>query len=203
MPSSPLTLSSALLALGKAVPLVGDWTTVGALTALGATEGPITESGGWNINPLTAPEHTGGVAHQATVTPGNLAINIPLIVGDPTLWAKISPIGSKDGVSDNPIAPTETGLFLVPLASFAGSSIGYNGTAWSPVGVNTQNLFLNSLLFGRGFFTYGDVAHPFENGGKSIVTATFTPMYDSRLPAGKRVWVRGDPVAAGVSTFRL
>jgi hypothetical protein len=206
MPSVPVTLTGALLAIGKAVPLVGDWTTVGGLIALGATEGPITETGigGGTINGLTAVEHTGGLLHQATMTPGAIAVNIPLIIGDNTVWAKISPTGTKSGPTDNPPKVIETGLMLVPLSAFPVSGgIGYSGSVWTPTGVDTDPNFLNSVLFGRGFFTFADVAHPFDNGGKTIVTVTYTPMYDSRLPAGKRGWVRGNPVTEGVTTFRL
>lgn len=204
MSAIPLTLTAALQALGKAVPLVGDWTVASGMTALGATEGPITETGGWTINGFQATEHTGGLLHKATVVPGAIAVNIPLIVGDALLWAKISPTGSKSGPADNPTPVVTTGLFLVPLACFpASGGIGYTGTTWSPVGIDTDPLFLDSILFGLGFFSSGDIPHPFDNGGKAIVTATFTPMYDSRLPAGKRGWVRGNPVTEGVTTFRL
>jgi hypothetical protein len=137
MSVSPLTLSAALQALGKAVPLVGDWTTASAMAALGATEGPITERGigGATLNALTAVEHTGGLAHQATTTPGDVGVDIPLIVGASALWASISPVGSGSGPSDNPTPVVETGLWLVPLACFSGGAISYNGTAWGPVGV--------------------------------------------------------------------
>lgn len=118
MPATPLTLADALKALGKAVPLIGDWTTANGMTALGETEGPITETGGWNVNALTANEHTGGLAHQATVTPGAIAVTIPVILGDPDLYAKIMPTGSASGPADNPTPPVETGLWLVPLAVF-------------------------------------------------------------------------------------
>jgi hypothetical protein len=205
MSLAPVTLSSALAALGKAVPAIGDWTTPGGLQPLGATEGPITEIGlgGANINKLTAVEHTGGLAHQATITPGDISVSIPLIIGDSTLWSKITPYGSGDGPPDNPAPPTETGLWLVPLACFSGGAISYNGTVWAPAGIENTDLFKNSILFGRGFFTHADVPHPFDNGGKAIVTVTYTPMYDARLPSGKRGWVRGNPVAKGVSTFRV
>lgn len=210
MPSGPLALDAALTDLGKAVPLIGDWTTVGGLVALGATEGPITRAGGWNINTFTANEHTGGLAHKASATPGNIAVNIPLIIGDNDLWAKISPTGNKSGPADNPVPVQETGLWLVPLAAFPYTAatglfgtIGYNGTTWSPVGIDTNEYLKNAVLFGRGYFTHGDITHPFENGGKSIATVTFTPMYDARLPAGKRGWVIGNPVTEGVTTFRL
>lgn len=207
MSATPLTLTAALLALGKAVPLVGDWLTASAMTALGSTEGPITESGlgGGNINGLTAPEHTGGLIHQATWTPGDVMVNIPVIIGDNAIWSKIAASGTKSGPADNPVNVVTTGLMLIPLAAFPSGTgtISYNGTVWSPVGLDTDVNFLNSILFGKGFFTFGDVAHPFEAGGKSIVTATFHPMYDSRLPANKRGWVRGNPVTEGVTLFRL
>jgi hypothetical protein len=210
MPQGPLALDAALVALGKAVPFIGDWTVADGMLPLGATEGPITRAGGWRINGFEATEHTGGLLHKATVTPGAISVSIPVIVGDPDLWAKITPTGSKSGPSDNPIPVQTTGLWLVPLEAFpvsgtppAYGTIGYNGTVWAPVGVNLTDLFKNAVLFGRGFFTHADVSHPFDNGGKSINVATFTPMYDERLPAGKRGWIIGDPVAEGVTTFRF
>jgi hypothetical protein len=210
MPGAPLALDAALTDLGKAVPFVGDWTVADGMDPLGATEGPITRSGGWSVNGFTANEHTGGLLHRATVTPGALAVNIPLIMGDSDLWAKISPTGLASGPADNPVPVQTTGLWLVPLAAFPYTAatgvfgtISYNGTTWSPVGIDTNEYLLNAVLFGKGFFTHGDVSHTNDGGGKSITPVTFTPMYDSRLPAGKRGWVIGNPVAQGVTSFRF
>jgi hypothetical protein len=212
MPASPLTLTSAVKRLGKAVPLIGDWTIAASMAALGATEGPITVSGigSPTISGLTADEHTGGLLHRATSMPGAPQVNIPVIVGDPALWAKITPTGSEDGPADNPMDVVTTGLWLVPLAAFPISgtppvygSIGYNGTAWSPVGVNLTDELKNALLFGKGFFNHPDQAFDNANGGKNVVTASYMPMYDERLPAGKRGWIRGDPVTKGLTTFRI
>jgi len=199
-----LSFTTALRALGKAVPFVGDWTITGGLVPLGATEGPIVEGGmAPTINGLTAPEHTGWVLHDVTITPGSPTITIPTIVGDPTIWQKINPWGGS-GVPQNPIRPGFTGLFLVPITAFTSpGGISYNGSVWTPSGVDTNTDFLNSILFGKGFLTHGDVSHPFENGGKSITPVTFTPMFDVRLPVNKQIWVRGNPVTEGVTTFRL
>jgi hypothetical protein len=205
MPATPLSLSDALKALGKAVPLVANnYTTVGGWTALGATEGPITVSGigSAEVNALTAREHTGGLVHQATVLPGSPVINIPVLPGVAALWDTISPTGSADGYADNPPAVATKALWLVPLSAWNGiASIGYDGATWTPADSPTR--VENAILFMKGFFSFDDVVHQFDEGGKAPLTVHFTAMYDSAAPAGKRAFIRGNPVAKGLTTFRV
>jgi hypothetical protein len=205
MPAAPLTLSSALTGLYKAVPLIAsNYTTVGGWTALAATEGEITVGGlgAPEIQGLTAREHTGGMLHKANVLPPSPTINIPVLAGDSALWDKITPYGSADGVPDNPPAVATKSLWLVPLDAWDGiASIGYDGATWTPADSPTR--IANAILFLKGFFTHDDFSYRFDEAGKSITMVHFTPMYDSAAPAGKRGWIRGNPVAKGLTTFRV
>src|SRR4051812_38576771 len=98
---APFTLTEALQAIGVAEVFVGDpLVTPSATTgmkSLGATEGNITVSLPQEQNRLTAPELTGGVTHQATTTLGEVLARVPVIMGDPTLYARISPTGNASG----------------------------------------------------------------------------------------------------------
>ena len=206
MSVSLLQLGSALRALGKAVPLVGTYPayqTAGQLTALAMTEGPVTLSGlgGAEINALTAREHTGGLVHQAKALPGAITVNLPILPGDPLLWAKISPYGTDDGIPDNAPPVAEKTLWLVPESAWAGiTTIGYDGATWTPADSPTR--IENAILFGRGFFTFDDVTYQFDEGGKAPLSVHFTPMYDSLFPTNKKAWIRGNPVAKGLTSFR-
>lgn len=170
----------------------GNW------TSLGAKEGAITESIAWRTNELRAEEHTGGVPHQATVVLDNFTFAVPIIAGDEDLWSKIEPTGSKDGVSDNPVDVITTSVFLIPQSEIPEpAGLSYNGTLWTPAAPK------NSLFFPRAYVTHGDVSRPYDDGGKSVIEVTFHPMYYAAGPAGKRLYVRGDPVAAGYTDFRM
>lgn len=198
MPIQKFSFTQALLALGVAEVFVGDWTVADGMESLGAIEGAIRENITWRKNALTAPEHTGGVEHQATVVPESVSFTAPVILGDPDVYAKISPTASKDGAPDSPTAVVTTGVLLVPRSEIPDAGISYNGTVWSP-----DTPFVNSLFFPRAYLMHGDIPRPYDNGGKAIVDVTVTAMFYAAGPAGKRVWVRGDPVTAGYTTFRL
>lgn len=196
---SRFAFTEALRSLGNAEVFVGDFagTAPTNWTSLGAKEGTISESITWDENKLTAPEHTGGIAHEITFTLGDFSVTIPIIAGDPLLWAKIEPSGTKDGIPDTPIDAVTTSFFLIPRKELpATGNMTYNGTVWTPTAP------VNALFFPKAYVTHGDIGRPYENGGKSIVDVTFHPMFYALGPQNKRVYVRGDPVAAGYTTFR-
>jgi hypothetical protein len=172
---------------------VGNW------RSLGAKEGTVTETQSWGVNALTAPEHTGGVIHQATTTLENYGLTIPIIAGEDDLWAVINPTGSKDGVPDTPTEVVTTSMIVVPrdLIPEPGG-LSYDGTSWSPAAPDNRFLFIP-----RVFMTPGDIGRPYENGGKSIVDVTVHPMWHAAGPSGKRLFVRGNPVANGYPDFRM
>jgi hypothetical protein len=162
----------------------GTWRT------LGAKEGAVTESKAWRLNELRAEEHTGGIPHQANAVLENYTVTIPIIAGDDDLWAIIEPTGSKDGVEDNPVDVVTTSFFMIPKSEIPEpGGLSYDGTVWTPKAPSNRALFMP-----RVYLTSGDIARPYENMGKSIVEVTIHPMYHAAGPAGKRLFVRGNPV---------
>ena len=133
MAITPLTLTSALKAMGVAQVFVGDPMKVGGggMLNLGMTEGAIQFDPIVTENPLTAPEFTGGVAHAATFTPGAVKITVPLIMGDDTLWAKITPGGAKGGGFSSPQQVMTTTVLIIPITEL-GTSLAYASGAWTP-----------------------------------------------------------------------
>lgn len=196
------TVFNGTLTVGGVAFVAGDTFTITMTSAgwvsLGAKQGAITENISWRLNELTAPEQTGGVPHQATVVLDAFTFTVPIIAGDANLWAKIEPTGSKDGVSDSPTDVITTSCFLVPQAEIVEpGGMSYNGTVWTPIAP------VNSLFFPRCYLTHGDISRPYDDGGKSIIDVTFHPMYYAAGPLGKKLYVRGDPVAAGYVDFRM
>jgi hypothetical protein len=199
MPIQKYSFTQALQALGVAEIFTGDAFTADGMESLGAIEGAIREQITWRKNALTAPEHTGGLEHQATMVPESVQFVAPVILGDPDLIAKISPTGSGDGAEDSPTPVVTTSVLLIPRAEIPDAGISYDGTSYTPAGYTPQNW----LFFPRAYLMHGEIPRPYDNGGKAIVDVTVTAMYYAAGPAGKRAWVRGDPVTAGYSTFRL
>jgi hypothetical protein len=188
--------TSALKSMGVAEVFTGDYLTAGGMTSLGAIQGAITENVGWEENALLAEEHTGGIPHEITFRLGGFTVTVPLIIGDNSAWAKISPTGSKDAGSDGPVDAVTTAVFIVPRKEITAAGMGYNGTVWTPAAP------VNSLFIPRAVLSYGEVPRPFENGGKAIVPVTIRAMFNAGGPVDKKVFVRGDPVTA-YPLFRL
>jgi hypothetical protein len=167
--------------------------------SLGAKEGAITESLAYRLNELKAEEHTGGIPHQATVLVDGYTFTVPIIAGEDDLWALINPTGSSDGIADGPVDVVTTSAFLTPRDLLAPNvGLGYNGAVWTPAAPDKRTVFVP-----RVYLTPGDISRPYDNGGKSIVDVTFHPMYYAAGPQNKRLFVRGDPVAAGYTDFRM
>ncbi|HSB55147.1 MAG TPA: hypothetical protein VLD58_12355 [Gemmatimonadales bacterium] len=73
----------------------------------------------------------------------------------------------------------------------------FAGEGWSPAAP------VNALFFPRCSISHGDVGRPYEQLGKSVVPVTIQPMFYASGPAGKQVYVRGDPVYHGYTTFKI
>jgi hypothetical protein len=207
MSISDTTLAAALTALGNGkVFIAPSPTVIGAWSALGYIEGDPQENISYTLNMLKAPQQTGGVVHQATAVPSDdLSFVVPIVSGVAGLLAKLSPHGSEDGWGDNPVSVVERAMWFVPqaLLDAAGGTIGYDGAAWTPTGIDTNANMANTLLFMRCFLMHGPIPRPYQQGGKGIVQVTITPMYYAAGPVNKKVWIRGNPVAKGLATFRL
>lgn len=187
MSITPLQLAAALKSMGVAQVFVGDPFTLGGMSNLGMTEGEIRVDTPFTPNNLTAPEFTGGVVHQATVTPGEVTVTVPLIMGDPTLFAKISPVGMRGGGHSSPQKPLETSVLVIPLAEL-GAGLTYPvGGPWNPAAPQ------NAFWLWRAYATPGAVPFRYADGGKVITEVVFHGMFYAANPEGHKVWTWGDP----------
>ena len=206
---TPFTLAEALKAIGTAEVFIGDPLLVpgatGALESLGATEGNIEFNPAFEYNPLTAPELTGGVAHQSSVTLGNVTITVPVILGDPDLYARVNPTGSASGGFTSPQKVKETGVLLIPRAELGGGLV-YTTTGtpeWTRTAGNGVDAATGvdaapsaAVWFWRAYVSHGPLPYAYANGGKVITTVTITAMFDGSKPEGHKVYTIGDPYEA-------
>jgi len=197
-----LQLADELKAIGEAEVAVGNPFAVDGMAPLGATDAAaITFSIPQNVNALTAGV-TGDVPHEATVTPGAPILRIPLVLGDPDLYALISPWGQKGFGHSRRKRVTEMSLILIPQMEMTDTdppTLGYDGTTWTPAAPE------HMLTIWRGFFTFGDLTYNPADGGKTTVEATFHAMWAKsvNVPEGQKIATIGNPVAQGVTAFRL
>lgn len=190
MAITPLTLTAALQQMGVAQVFVGSPLVANGMLNLGMTEGDISFEPLYTMNELTAPEWTGAVAHQATVTPGKVILKIPLIMGDPLLWPKITPNAHAGSGYSSPQQVVPTTVLVIPITEL-GTSLAYSGTAWTPTGT-----LKNAVWLWKAFPTPGPVGFKYAGGGKVITEVTFTAMFDFTKPEGQKVYSIGDPTIA-------
>jgi hypothetical protein len=186
------SLSNYIRSFGQAYVFVGNPFATNGLTALGATEGEIQIEETFKYNDLTAPEWTGDTVHTRMVDGVSVKITVPLIFGDPTVYTKISPDGTKSGGFAKPQAVVTTSCVIMPFSDLA-SSLSYNGTTWTPAAPT------HAVWLWRSVPTPGRYAFKHDNGGKVIREITFDALFDDSRPDGHKVYTVGDPVAQGVT----
>ena len=130
----PYTLQQALRNVGNAEVFVGS-AFAGGMASLGALDGPVGVDIGYSSNDLTAKWLTGNVPHQRSVSVDHARIKMPLIMGDPTLWAKINPVGTKGGGWQRQMPVQEMTVLVIPRAELGGGLSAVNGV-WTRVGGN-------------------------------------------------------------------
>lgn len=200
---TPFTLTAAIQAMGVAQVFVGDaLTAVGGMLVLGATEGEISVNIPQDMNPLTAPELTGGVVHQSTTTLGAVTVTVPLILSDMSVLTKISPTGTASGGYSTPQKVAETTVLILPLNQLGGGlTKAAVGTAWSRtagngVAASAAAPPTNAVWLWRATPSFASLPFAYGNGGKVIVSVTFTAMFDGTKPEGHKVYTIGDPYDA-------
>lgn len=200
---TPFTLTAALAAMGVAEVFLGDPMTASGMTSLGAVEGTITVNAPQTMNPLTAPELTGEVPHQTTIVFGAVNVTVPAILGDPAIWAKISPTGKKSGGNSIPQKVLETSVLIIPRSEVGG------GLEWDVPGTQWQRTAGNGVLAAvgaaaapknavwlwRAYATFGAMPYSYGNGGKVITEVVFTAMFDATKPEDHKIFTIGDPRA--------
>ena len=204
MAATGFSLSDALNAIGVARVFIGDPFTAGGLTSL-PTEGEIRVGVSQTLNRLTAPEHTGEVAHDAWVVPGQVSITVPVIYGDATLFSTLSAHGASGEGYSAPQRPTYTSLVIIPLLEMDTTvdppTISYDGTTWAPAAPT------RALWFWKTVPQRPEMGMAWDNGGKVIVPVTFEAFFAgdtgdyAGIPDGQKVYTYGDPasVANGVT----
>lgn len=212
MSAIPFTLAQALQAMGVAEVLVGTTSVVSSMVSLGAVEGDVTVDTPFGMNKLTAPELTGDITHQQTITTGDVKVHVPLILGDPTVWAKIMPLGVKGMGWSTPQKPQEVTVCVIPRAELGGS-LGYASTTWTRTAGNGVGAATgsgaapkNAIWLWRATPTIASVPFKYANGGKVITEVIFTAMFDGTRPEGHKALTIGDPMDAsitGMPTFAL
>ena len=194
------TLEAALARLGKAWVLVGDPLTTGGLAVLGLTEGGISANMNPEIALRTYPEHTGNAIWDAKVMGYAPTVEIPLIEGDPDVYAKVSPEAAANGGHTSPQDVTTTTLVLVPELEFAaGFEFDAVGGSWvSPAAAPEHTVWIPKGYFLGKFPSFIPTNEGVSKGTGSV---TFQGMLANSAdwPEAAKSWIIGDPDALGVA----
>lgn len=196
-----LNLEAALEDLGVAWVLVGDPFTDGGLSVLGLTPG--------DISPAMNPEFVNRTYEEYSSQPVDVrvkgyapTVDIPLVWGDPAVYAKVTPQASKAGGHSSPQPLTFTTLVLVPDSEFQ-EDWNYDAAAATPawvypVGGPSHAVWLPKGYFNGAFPTFGSLNTENKNRTGTI---TFTGVLAdaANWVEGTKSWIIGDPVAAGVT----
>ncbi len=198
----PFSLSAALKAIGNAEVFIGDPFTAGAMLSLGAVEGEIGVDISISENRLTAPELTGDIPHAVQTMIGDATVTVPVIVGDPTLWAKIHPTGGQSGGWSGQQTITPTSVLVLPRSELGGG-LSRDATAWTRTAGNgvlgatgATAAPVNAVWLWKAYPTFSRLPYRFADGGKVLVDVTFHAMFDAARPEGHKVYTIGDPRAA-------
>lgn len=196
------TLEAALARLGKAWVLVGDPLTSGGLAVLGLTEGGITANMNPEIAQRTYPEHTGPAVWDAKLMGYAPTVEIPLIEGDPAVYAKVSPNAAANGGHTSPQDLTTTTLVLVPELEFA-DGFHFDAAAVPPAWVSPAVPPEHTVWIPKGYFLgkFPSFIPTNEGVSKGTGSVTFQGMLANSAdwPEGTKSWIIGDPEPLGVA----
>lgn len=185
------------LRVGKAHVFIGSFGTADGLEELGICEGAISAKPESKFSTLTLPEVYGDAPLEVRLLGDTLTIDLPLIIGDEELWAKVAPLGRAAGGVSKPTSVTTTSLVIIPADELdADGSIGYATTTWDPAEPK------HALFVHKGYFTHParEYEHN-ETGSKKVTNVTFVAMQDTTKPEGFQLWFQGAAaaIAAGVT----
>ena len=205
MPVTRPTLANAVAAIGKAQVYTGNPFTVGGMKALGSIEGEVSFNEDFQYNDLTT-EQTGGVVHQRQVMLGSVTITAPIVFSNVEAYASTHPLGLAHGGHSRQQPAAETSVMIVPdFEHAADGTFAYNiagaetTPSWKPAPPK------HAVFLWRASRTRDALSFQQDNGGKRVITVTFTGMWfdGAAVPEGHKVYTIGDPVAAGVTTLRI
>jgi hypothetical protein len=199
MPATAFDLAQAIQSIGPGRVFMGDPTTIGGMLPI-PTQGEIAATMPQNMNPLTAPELTGDVPHDAWITPGQPTVTVPAIYGGEDTLARFSATGSAGDGFTSPKKPVYTSLAIFPLSELSTDdppSIGFDGTDWTP------GAPVHALWFWKCVPIRPDFRLAWDDGGKIILPVTFNVFYDATKPVGIRIFAQGDPFDQGFATLKI
>jgi hypothetical protein len=201
MPLSLPNLLPSLKAIGKGYVFVGHprGENASGLVPLGATEGEIKVAFNQEFIDLKFPEYTGPAIHARELSGENVVVTIPMILGDPDLYKRLSSVGTgATGVpgggytSHRPV--TEFSLVVIPEAELRGGALSIANGDWTPAAPK------NAVWFWRGHFNRPGITYRQADGGKVISEVTFQAMFDASIGVeGHHVYTIGDPLDAGIT----
>lgn len=194
------TLEAALDDIGQAWVFVGDPFTTGGMACLGLTPGDISPSMNPEFQDRVYPEYQRQPVASKLVG-FDVQVDIPLIWGDPTVYAKVSPTGAASGGHTSPQNVTYSTLLLISTEEVAGGlefTAGSPGTWVSPAGGPEHAVWIPKGYFQGAFPTFG--SHNTENKNRTG-TVTFTGILASAAnwPEGTKSWIIGDPLDFSVT----
>ena len=204
-------LVEALKAIGNAQVFRGDPFTAGGFIPIGAKEGAISVEFEETYSDLTAPELTGPAVHQRLVMGSTARVTIPVIAGSDDLYATMSPTGLSGGGHSSPQPVVTTSILIIPNAE-VGGGLSYDGTTWTRLAGNNVAAASgaaaapkHAVILWRAAPQRPSRSFSPENGGKQILSVVYQAMFfdGAAVPEGQKVWTQGDPVAKGITTFRL
>lgn len=195
------TLEAALNDLGQAWVLVGDPFTTSGLSVLGLTPGDISVAMNPQFQDRVYPEYSRQPV-QSKLVGYAPTVEIPLIWGDPTIYAKVSPTGSSSGGHSSPQNLTYTTMVIVPDQEFQ-ANWSYTGGAWVyPVSGPKHSVWIPKGFFEGAFPTFTSLVRENKNASGSV---TFRGVLASasNWPEGTKSYVIGNPVAKSVTGIAI
>lgn len=199
-----VSLAEALRAIGKAYVFAGDATVASGLVALGATEGDIEVEELESYNDLTAPEYTGGAVHERKVIQEGALVTVPLVIGPKadgsddgsSIYDKISSLGDGSGggyAEQQDAVPTT--LLIIPEIEVPAAGLSFAAAAWDPADAAP----VHAVWLWRAVPEVSAMTFRHGEGGKIIREVPFRAMFDDSMPAGHKLWTRGDPNDHGIA----
>jgi hypothetical protein len=191
-------LEAFMVALGKGyVFTTSDPETEDTWEPLGYTEGEIQVALNDEYNDLMFTEASGPGVYESHLQGENPVLTIPLVIGNATQWAKISPVNNAGGGYGHPQSVTPLSVMIAPESEIVASGLSYDGVAWAP------NDPLMVFWAWRAYFRRPQVTYRQDDGGKTITPIEMQVMYDQTKTDGIRSYYIGNPVAAGYTALRV
>lgn len=195
-------LQNALKSIGKGYVFVGSTSAANGLQPLGATEGEIRVAFNQEFNDLRFPEYTGPAIHERKLTGENVTVTIPMIMGDPELYDRLSATSSTGGgyTSQQPVAVTS--LVIFPESEIR-DGLGYAPGAAGAAGTWTPAAPSRAVWIWKGHFNRPGMNYRQADGGKVISEVTFQALFDASRPEGHKLYTIGDPSTQGITNLNI